>query len=202
MSTKTAIRLDVAEVEKAIKIPFKKWAHQCHGISLAIIQAGLVEGRVARGSCMGVGGQHSWIVVGDDCYDQKAQIVDPTLWSYDATVKGIWYGTYKGGRHEPFGGFDSIWKWGRPSDPTGPVVELTPAFKMSKDATMFLDMMGPLDVRGWAMLVNHAPVGGWPAGEIFAAIDDTERLSVLIPVDKLGMVTDRNPGGLYLKGDS
>ena len=42
-----------------------------------------------------------------------------------------------------------------------------------------------------------APVEDWPAGEIFAAMDDTEGLKALVPIDKLGMLTDRNPGGLY-----
>lgn len=41
----------------------------------------------------------------------------------------------------------------------------------------------------------------WPAAEIIAAIDDTKALSALVPIDILGMLTDRNPSGLYLPGD-
>jgi hypothetical protein len=39
---------------------------------------------------------------------------------------------------------------------------------------------------------------GWPSSEIIAAMDDTDELRALVPIDILGMVTDRNPGGLYL----
>jgi hypothetical protein len=28
-------------------------------------------------------------------------------------------------------------------------------------------------------------------------MDDTEALRALVPIDRLGMLTDRNPGGLY-----
>lgn len=199
MTTRTEVRLDVAAVENAIHLPMKRWAHNCHSISIAIIKAGLVEGRVARGVCVGVGGQHSWIVLGNDCYDKNAAIIDPTLWSYDDTVEGIWYGTYKDGRHRPHGGFESIWQWGRPPEPIQETIALTPKFLLSDSAKKFLELLGPLDRHGWAVLANHAPVGMWPAGEIYAAMDDTQGLGVLIPVDRLGMLTDRNPGGLYLK---
>jgi hypothetical protein len=38
---------------------------------------------------------------------------------------------------------------------------------------------------------------GFPAGEFLAAMDDTPATSALVPIDRLGMLTDRNPGGLY-----
>lgn len=59
-------------------------------------------------------------------------------------------------------------------------------------------MLGPLDRRAWHLLASQAPVLGWPAAEIIAAMDDTEELSAFVPIDRLGMLTDRNPGGLYL----
>ena len=73
------------------------WSRQCHAASIAIVRARIFpHARVARGWCQGVPGQHSWVVVGggDDytpaCYDrERAQIVDPTLWSYDKNVSGI-----------------------------------------------------------------------------------------------------------------
>jgi hypothetical protein len=47
--------------------------------------------------------------------------------------------------------------------------------------------------------VSHAPVLGWPAGEIIEAVCDTPGLGeVIVPVDRIGMLTDRNPDGLYL----
>ena len=81
--TKPLSAMSPDEVAELIHIPVESWAQQCHSISLAIIQAGLVPGaRVARGSCRGVGSQHSWIVDGWNCYDPDAKIIDPTLWSY------------------------------------------------------------------------------------------------------------------------
>jgi hypothetical protein len=177
--------------------PLDGWANQCHGASVKLMRSGRFGAcRVARGFCMGVNGQHSWLVLGHDCYDEKATIVDPTLWSYDDDVTGVWVGTYRDARHEPHGkGF--IWRWGRPESPTGPAVELTPREPFSRAASDFLDILGPLDFEGWCVL-TRAPVQGWPAAEILAAIDDTPGLSGRVPIDILGMVTDRNPQGLYL----
>jgi hypothetical protein len=52
------------------------------------------------------------------------------------------------------------------------------------------------DRQGWSVLA-HAPVGGWPAGEIIDAMCESG-LDAVIPIDIVGMVTDRNPQGLYL----
>ncbi len=177
------------------------WHHQCHAASLAIVKARIFPvARVARGTCKGVGGQHSWVVLSNDCYEPKARIVDPTLWSYDSTVEGIWRGSYKAARHTPMGGFGSIWEWGRPPTASGPAIPLTPKFALSRDAQHFLDLLGPLDRKGWSSLMA-APSGGWPMGEIIAAMDDTETLTAWVPIDRVGMLTDRNPGGLYLPGE-
>lgn len=199
--TAVDVDLSVEAVEARIGVPFVKWYHQCHSISLAMVKAKMFpEARVARGSCDTVRGQHSWVVLGTDVYDRDAQIVDPTLFSYDPTVNGIWTGTLADGRHRPHG-HGSIWDFGRPPPATADPVALTPKTPLSQDAALFVDILGPLDHHGWAYLVNHCPMGDWPAAEIIAAIDDTESLSMLIPIDILGMLTDRNPGGLYLPGD-
>lgn len=144
--------------------PLSKWHHQCHAASLALVRAGIGT-RVARGTCVGVGGQHSWV---GDMLDE---------------------------RHRPHG-YGSIWDYGRPARSGGPVIALTPKAPLGLAAREFLAMVGPLDARGW-MALAHAPVNGWPAGEIFAAMDDTDALCVLVPIDILGMTTDRNPGGVY-----
>jgi hypothetical protein len=136
-----------------------------------------------------VGGQHSWVVLGDDCYDATAEIVDPTLWSYDSTVEGIWYGSYRDKRHTPFGK-GSIFRYGRPDTPTGEIIKLSAP--LSRDAQSFLDLLGPLDRRGWAVLA-HAPIGNWPAAEILGAMHDDPRLSALVPIDIIGMLTYRIP---------
>jgi hypothetical protein len=175
------------------------WAYQCHAASITLVKALSRPSRVARGTCPGVGGQHSWVVLGDDCYDESAIIIDPTLWSYRDDVDGIYIGPASVHGHRPHG-HGTIWRYGRPADPTGPVIEL--ARPVSRSARDFLSIAAPqgLDRQGWAVLAN-SPIGGWPAGEIIAAMDDTPELSELVPIDRLGMLTDRNPQGLYLKGE-
>ena len=188
----------LADLEAAAG-PFETWSHQCHAVSLALVRSGLFPGsRVARGVCVGVPGQHSWIVLGSDVYDPLAPIIDPTLWSYDATVKGIWVGFGRGGLHRPHGS-GSIWDAGRPA-PLRPEEEPYPfpnPGRLSTRAQAFLDLLGPLSRRGWAVLFN-LPMGDWPSREIIDAAADDPKLEVLIPIDILGMLTDRNPSGLYL----
>lgn len=174
--------------------PLHEWEGACHSASLHLVTRGIGT-RVARGTCEGVGGQHSWVVVGEDCYAEKAVIIDPTLWGYDASVTGVWVGSMRDGRHRPHG-HGSIWDWGRPAAGDGSVIKLTPRKPLSRDAQSFLRFVEPLDVLGWSRLAN-APVQGWPASEIIAAMDDTPGLGVHIPIDILGMITGRNPGGLY-----
>ena len=174
--------------------PLDQWKHNCHGASLALVKSA-IGGRVARGWCLGVMSQHSWVVLGD-CYDYKAVIIDPTLWSYDPKVKGVWVGTLAHGKHKPHG-VGSIWAYGKPAPPVDAPIKLRPKKPLSGNAQFFLALVGPLDYRGWGTLAN-GPMEDWPAGEILAAMDDTPALSALVPVDKLGMLTDRNPGGLYL----
>jgi len=192
--------LTVAKVEEAIEIPVDRWAHQCHMISLAIVKSGVLNtfARVARGTCKDVGGQHSWIVIGHDCYAKDANILDPTWWSYNDQKPFLRHriGLGEESGYRPHG-MGSIWQWGQPVPGDGPVIELTPNFELSREARSFLDIMDPLDRKGWAVL-SSAPVQDWPSAEILAAMDDTEELSALVPIDKLGMLTDRNPSGLYL----
>lgn len=186
-----------ALAEGALDSPLSDWAHRCHEASIRIVKSGaLGDCRVARGTCLGVGGQHSWVVGGDDCYDDEALIVDPTLWSYDPSVTGVWIGDGQDGRHSPHGA-GNIFAWGRPENcARTAAVTLTPSKPLSARAANFIAMLGPLDRRGWATLA-HAPVEGWPSGEIFAAMLDSG-MEAVIPIDTVGMTTDRNPSGLYL----
>lgn len=135
------------------------------------------------------------MVVGEDCYDDRAVVVDPTLWSYDDRVEAVWTGRARERPHRPHG-HGSIFEWGRPCSTGGEPIEL--AVEVSRHARMFLDMLGPLDRAGWGQLAR-APVQGWPAAEIVAAMDDTPGLTALVPIDRLGMLTDRNPCGYYLR---
>jgi hypothetical protein len=190
-------------IAEAIGIPFDEWGHRCHEISLKVLRASWPgEGRIARGWCRGVPSQHSWITLGDDCYDPAAIIVDPVLWSYQDDVKGIYAGRLGASAygHRPHGSGD-IWRDGSPpeneTDPAK-IIGLTPSVPLSPVASAFLSaVIGPLGYKGWMQLAALPAGGGWPAGEIIAAIDDTEALRAVVPVDILGMVTDRNPGGLY-----
>lgn len=174
------------------------WWRNCHAASLAIVKAGIYpNARVARGLARNVPGQHSWVVLGD-VYDHDAEIIDATMWSYDPTVRSV-LRTTVGARTHFAHGCGIFLNGSRPYNHGGTVVKLEPSTKLGAEAREFLAMLGPLDHAGW-MDVANMPVEGWPAVEIIAAMDDTEGLSALIPIDVLGHLTDRNPGGLYLPG--
>jgi hypothetical protein len=175
--------------------PRDTW-HNCHGVSLAIVQSGLWPGaRVARGWAKGVSSQHSWAVVGDP-YDKDAYIIDGTLWSYDDSVPGVWQGSLRDGIHVPHGA--GHFMTGTPPQHYGEQTIHLNTLGLSTKARRFLDTIGaPFDYRGWSE-VAHLPVEGWPAGEILSAMDDTPALAALVPIDRLGMLTDKNPAGVYL----
>ena len=192
-----------------------QWVGRCHEISLALLKTGeFGSGRIARGTAEGVPSQHSWIVLGDDVYDPKAVVVDATHpvfhELYDVAhrdPRSTGTGTPVlvtanaiGKTHFPHG-MGSILAGPPPFSEGGVAVFLTPSVPLSGVAKSFLAMLGPLDARGWARLAS-GPMEGWPAAEIVAAMDDTKALRALVPIDILGMLTDRNPGGLYLAGDA
>lgn len=194
-------------VAEEIGMPLEHWPHQCHAVSIQIVRYLPVgAARVARGAARGVIGQHSWVVLGMDCMDMDAEIVDPTLFSYDETVEGIWTGTMRDDRHRPHGWTTTrLIEWGCPEGGDGDPIELNwPGGQPSSAARFWLNMFEShtnLDRQFWSRLVNHAPLKGWPVGEFIAAMDDTPDVTALVPIDILGMFTDRNPNGLYLRGD-
>lgn len=189
-----ATKKKAAEARKVLE-PLANWFHHCHGASKAIVEADLWTCRVARGFCEGVTSQHSWVVLGKDCYDPSAGIIDPTLWSYCDDIEGVWTGTMKDGLHTPHGA-GSIWKWGQPVAGDEDPIELDPGeTPFSQAALDFLELLGPLDRMGWGRLAN-APVEGWPAAEIMPAINRS--VGPLVPIDIIGMLTNENPGNLYL----
>lgn len=183
---------DPEEWAKAIGVPLTDWKDRCHEISLACIRADLVEGRVARGWAQGIGGQHSWIATGDP-YDPADLIVDPTWWCWNQPDPTILQTNIRMGAHVPHG-YGNIWSYGRPDRAEGPIV--APPEGLSKAAMDFLDLIGPMDKRGWQVLLN-APVLGWPAAEIIEAASHVSELAANIPIDVLGMLTDQNPGEVY-----
>lgn len=193
-----AIPDDVMRLMSQIAFPLDRVAHNCHAVSLALVKSGVYPGaRVARGTAKGVGvGQHSWVVADGGPYDWDAHIIDATLWSYDPTVPRLWQGTYRDNMHRPHG-WGHFTRGARPESGDGEAVTLTPKTPLTVESQLFLHLLGPLDIRGWHA-VAHLPVSGWPAAEIIEAILDTPSLAVLVPVDIEGMLTNRNPGGLYL----
>lgn len=187
------------EIEAAVGSPCVEWGGRCHAASLAVLRTGIFgPGRMARGAAAGVPGQHSWFVLGDDPYALCVPVVDPTIWWYRrapkrARIQVAWNDPMFYAPH----GSGSIWDYGVPPRPSGEVIRLKAEGSLSKFAWSFLEFCGPLDRRGWMLLAN-APVGGWPAREIIEAIADDPQLgAALVPIDVLGMLTDRNPGGLY-----
>lgn len=192
-----------SDLEKAVGEPMEAWVNRCHEVSLAIIRSGILAypARVARGWAEHVPSQHSWIVLDtrpDDlnpvCYDDRATIMDPTLWAHHPEVEGVWQGTLRDGIHHPHQE-GIIWvHGGRPVHNGGETITLDRT-GLSRDVKRFLDLIEPLDRSGWRALA-HQPVQGWPAREILEAMCD-QGLGGWIPIDVLGMVTDRNPNSLY-----
>lgn len=174
--------------ERALE-PMRQWHHQCHAATCALVSSGVIKGlRVARGTCMNVGGQHSWAVMGDP-YDKEALILDPSLWSYMSISPEVYVGTYKKWKHRPHGD-RSIFEWGKPPEATGKVIVLQPPKGgWSEEAAEFLSMLGHLDLEGWRLLA-HAPVRGWPAKEILGAMHKRPDIGGYIPIDIVGMLLD------------
>ena len=194
--------MDLAAAVTAIGMTVDKWKNRCHEISLALLQSRLFKEefplarpRIARGFAKGVPSQHSWIALSGDPYDRGAAILDPTLWTWRKDIEGIWQGTLADGIHTPHGA-GHILAWGKPCSQGGRTIHLKLG-DLSDEARQFLGLLGPLDAEGWQMLLSQAPVEGWPAGEIMDCAYEHEALRALIPIDRVGMLTDRNPEGLY-----
>lgn len=207
MTTPVTLRrlraLTANEIAHAIDWTPTGWAQQCHAVSAAIVKSSLFEPgtcRVARGSCSGVGGQHSWVVFGNP-YDEKVLLLDCTLWSYDPDAPMVYAqrGTAGGAnrwRYRPKG-WGSHWQTGIPQ--TDYEHDMTPA-ALDGDPLIALfrqHVGGPLSRRWWAQFLD-GPVGGWPYPEWLPILAADPALAPLIPVDVLGMGTYLNPGGLYL----
>lgn len=177
------------------------WAHRCHEISVALVHSRELTrltgrpARVARGFTPGVLSQHSWVVLSENCYDPEAVIIDLTLWSYVPGEQVVHVGLAGTRPHRPHGS-GTIFASGMPHHHGGDTIVLDQD-RLSPQARSFLELLGPLDARGWMQLAN-SPVEGWPAAQIVSAMYEEERLRALIPIDTVGMLTDHNPGGLYL----
>ena len=188
----------IKDIAEQVDSDWRTWWHNCHAASLKIVRARVIDGaRVARGTARGIGGQHSWIVVGNP-YKPDA-IYDPTRWSYEQQFVGFRIDDAVVGDYRPHGA-GHFFKGSPPQHHGGETIHLTPrdGGVWSTEAREWLRLVGaPFDSHGWAE-VAHLPVEGWPAGEVFAAMDANPKLQALIPIDILGMTTDLNPQGLYL----
>jgi hypothetical protein len=195
---------DLDNIAGLIGIPVSRWPNNCHSISLRLLRTGrLGRGRIARGWAAAVRSQHSWIVLGDDVYDRNATIVDPTLRPLLASQAGpedaslrkpILVASAWALTNKPHG--SGYLQDRLPRQLAGEPVALTPATPLSRSAQEFLDRIGPLDKRAWMALAN-GPMQGWHAPEVIEAMMDTCGLGLLVPLDIRGMLTDRNPRGLY-----
>lgn len=198
--TEDIIEEAMCEMEPSFYQDFDDFSQQCHSVSLGLVRSGLLgEGgpslRVARGACFGVGGQHSWVVMGNP-YDDRAVIVDLTLWSYNPSQPRIWLGSGQSGLHRPKG-YGWIYDSPKPQDHGGEILEFDTK-GMTPEARRFLNVIGPLDARGWGRLWSGCGMMGWPAKEILEAfLDQYPTLGPLVPIDIAGMVTDRNPQEIY-----
>jgi hypothetical protein len=192
----------LVELSQAVGVPYPQWGRRCHEISLKLLRTGRFgRGRVARGWCPGVDSQHSWIVLGDDVYDPNAIIVDPTVHAYVPEAFGIYVQYIGESPHRPHGygyrtGISDVLDAEARDPDAYENVDLTPASPLSPVTLGFLDALLPLSRAGWAVLAE-GPMCGWASGEIIAAMADTDELRALVPIDILGMVTDRNPSQLY-----
>lgn len=188
-------RPDAEAIARAIGERPQTWAKRCHQVSLAIVRSGLfAQARVARGFCRGVVSQHSWVVLGDDCYDPDTVILDVTLWSYRPEVPNVWYGDLRVGWHHPHGE-----GWIDPATLPERTRDRITLRGLSTEAREFLRELAPdgLDAGRWHWLASRAAVRGWPAGEVYTAMYKSPRLQALLPIDRVGMLTDLNPGRLY-----
>lgn len=182
--------------ERALE-PMRQWGQRCHEASVALVSSGAIRGlQVARGTCMAIGGQHSWVTMGDP-YNIHTIILDPTLWSYTSVAPEVYVGNANKWRHRPKGSGD-IFMWGRPPEvPERKAYRLKPPKRgWSPHALQFLMVLGPIDLDGWRMMAN-APVQGWPATEIMTQMFADEKIKAFIPADIVGMVIGNECGGLY-----
>ena len=200
MNSQEMTPAEIKQIATEILGDLRQWKKNCHAASLALVRAGLCD-RVARGVARFVGPQHSWGVIGNCCYSDDALIVDPTIWSH-LMFPNPCVLIHRMGNDDDYKpkGIGSIWDYGKPTKGEGPEISLTPETHLSKAALDFLSLIGPLDAKGWMRLAN-CPVQGWPSAEIMLAIHQTEEMSAFVPIDVLGMLTDVNPGGFYLRED-
>lgn len=188
----------------------KDFPHDCHRASITLVQSGKLPAgaRVARGWHKDVPGQHSWVTLGP-CHEPHVQIVDPTIWSYlntrpefaiaqyaPTSGHGITagYTAHGEGHIGPVEALEPFWTVGKP-------IYLKDFQKLSHAAKNFLYHVGSkgLDLKGWHA-ITKLPVRGWPAGEIIRAMVLDPQLAALPGIDLVGMLTDLNPGALYLHG--
>jgi len=192
-------RLNLDVVERAVGTPRELWKNRCHEISLALLKSDAfvgIDARMARGFSIQITSQHSWIVLGKDVFDRTALVVDPT-WS--STVMNAPMISYARNfrSHRPHG-------WGMlteyPESGGGPEVEIKGMTSETAEWVEFVRMTvdGPLDVRFWCRLFS-GPLQGWPSRELVGLAAEMPELRFGIPVDVVGMLTDLNPNGLYLR---
>lgn len=100
-TTRPSRRLSAKDVATAIDVPTSDWEGNCHGIAHAMLEAGLVEGKLRYGIWWGridprsvFRGRpfthHGWIELPDGI------IIDPTRWVFEGKEPYIWTGKNRG----------------------------------------------------------------------------------------------------------
>lgn len=88
---------DVYEAGDLIGVPVNQWEGNCHGIAMAIVESGMIDGKVERGYWKGLVSKksifygkplipHSWIRM------SNGQIADPTRWCFECVEPYIFVG--------------------------------------------------------------------------------------------------------------
>jgi len=206
-ATARALMTELADKSLDAMGDMDRWSHQCHAAALHLVRSGALPAgsRVARGVSKHLGGQHSWVAVANeagvaDPYARNALILDPSAWSYqedDLAAPSVWIGRRQDYAPQGSRGPDARKGLPRPADYADIIRPDQEALQRDyMVAVQFFAQHGSLDRRGWTAL-THCRVDSYPAAAIIPLMLDTPRLAPFVPIDIAGMVTDRNPGGLY-----
>lgn len=215
----------IKEVKRAVRdYPI---GQSCHADSLSLVRSGVLSRfgepgkayQVVRGWSMPIcSSQHSWVVIGDPLGVAGAIVIDVTRASYlRHEPQEVWVGRYgpKYAEYLPHGialnddgnkRVDLV-DFGRimPSK-TEEVYPLSaePRTDMARAILRLMDAH-KFSRFDWGRVASRLPLTGWgkpgthyeTIADIFETMCEDPNLELLIPVDRLGHVTDLNPSELY-----
>lgn len=186
--------MNIDKIASEIGIPTEGWIGNCHSISCAIVEQGLVKGKARYGHWLGPADpdsmkglpfvRHGWI----ECED--GTIIDPTRWVFEGTKPYIWVGT-NDGNYDPGG---NIWrkKWERPCPDYGPRDKKINLNLQDEDRSIIIDMLGnPLSITikhaFWLANLSIVTLGMVLAKSLYGALEQAG-LIALVPIDNWDIV--------------